>query len=58
MQCRNGCDKPVFEDDLCEDCVIDALVEFAENYDPSKDPDRVRIVMAPGHELPDRDKAN
>jgi hypothetical protein len=58
MSCRNGCEKPVVEDELCEDCLVNELVEFAKNYDPEKDPERVRLVMAPGHEVPGKDKAN
>ena len=44
--CCRRCNKPdVMEEGLCMECLVDDLVEFAENYDPEKDPNRVRVVL-------------
>lgn len=43
--CRNGCGKPAVEDELCEDCLVEDLVEFAENYRRENDPDPPVLVM-------------
>jgi len=43
--CRNGCTKPVVEDDLCEDCLVGELVEFAVKYRREEDPDPPVLVL-------------
>jgi len=45
MMCRNGCDAQVFEDDLCENCVIEDLVEYCVNYRRENDPDPPVLVL-------------
>jgi hypothetical protein len=43
MCCRNGCGKPAIEDKICEDCLVDELVEYAMRYRREDDPEALEL---------------
>lgn len=42
---RDGCNKPVMEDDLCEDHLVDAVIEYVVQYRRKDDPDPPVLVL-------------
>ena len=43
--CRRGCGRPVMEDETCEDCLVEDIVEYAMKYDREEDDDAPDLIL-------------